>query len=304
MLIAFFIAHIFLAYSIGLTELLNIISQPLALHRMGFAAIILFSITFYLIFSRLRELACTVICPYGRLQSVLLDNKSLIVAYDYKRGEPREKLKRNTLRQNAGDCIDCSICVQVCPTGIDIRKGTQPECINCTLCIDACDMVMKKTGRHTRLIGFKSEEQITSRQPFKFSKRIYVYSTLLTLLTSLLAFMLLTRSGIETIILRAGGTLYQLHSNGTVSNLYNAELINKTAYPLKFELKPAEENTKIQFIIKQNTVPKGESLKLTFFVIRPQAEIMKYKSEIELNVFSEGKLLQKTSTTFIAPPNF
>jgi cytochrome c oxidase accessory protein FixG len=303
-LISFLIANIFLAYIIGLDELVKIISEPVKLHIYGFIAIILFTITFYLVFARLREIVCTVICPYGRLQGVLLDKQSLVVAYDYERGEPRGKLNRDAPVNNApGDCIDCNVCVQVCPTGIDIREGTQLECINCTLCIDACDMVMEKINRPTRLIGFKSQEQITSRQAFCFSKRLYGYAAILAVLVSVLAILLVKRSDIETVILRASGTLYQQRTDGTVSNLYNAELINKTAHPIKFRLMPIDKDTKIQFIRKEDTIGKGKSIKLTFFIIRPQKEILKYKSDIELKVLSVGKLVEELSTTFIAPPN-
>ncbi|MGV3509635.1 MAG: cytochrome c oxidase accessory protein CcoG, partial [Sphingobacteriaceae bacterium] len=248
-LISFLIANVFLSYIIGLEELIRIISEPVSQHIYGFIAIVVFTITFYLVFARLREIVCTTICPYGRLQGVLLDNKSLVVAYDYERGEPRGKLKRDEpFDTSLGDCIDCSVCVQVCPTGIDIREGTQLECINCTLCIDACDMVMEKINRPKRLIGFKSQEQISSKQPFKFSKRIYGYAAILTVLCSVLTFLLISRSAIETVILRAGGTLYQERPDGTVSNLYNAELVNKTAHPIKFKLVPVKDGTKIQFI--------------------------------------------------------
>lgn len=304
LIISFLIANIFLAYIIGSDDLIKIISEPIEEHIAGFLAIMAFTTVFYLVFARLRELVCTVICPYGRLQGVLLDKKSLIVAYDYERGEPRGKLKRGTFQEGVGDCVDCGICVQVCPTGIDIRQGTQLECINCTLCIDACDMVMEKTNRPARLIGFKSEEEITSKQQFRFGSRIYAYATILIISTSVLVVLLMNRSDIETVVLRAGGTLYQERSDGTVSNLYNAELINKTPYPIKFELSPASKRSKIQFIRKEDILKKGESIKLTFFIIRPQNQITKYKSEIELNVLSESKLLQKVSTTFIAPPNF
>ena len=224
------------------------------------------------------------------------------MAYDYERGEPRGKINKNVTESNQGDCIDCSICVQVCPTGIDIRQGTQLECINCTLCIDACDMVMEKINRPTRLIGFKSQEQITSKQPFRFGKRIYGYAAILTVLVSVLTILLIKRTDIETVILRAGGTLYQQREDGTVSNLYNAELINKTPHPIKFELSPSDEGTKIQFIRKEDTIEKGKSIKLTFFIIRPQNQISKYKSDVELKVLSEGKTIEELTTTFIAPP--
>ncbi len=300
--ISFLISNIFLAYIIGSDTLMKIITEPPAEHISGFISICIFTLVFYLVFSYLRELVCTVICPYGRLQGVLLDNQSMIVAYDYERGEPRGKLVKGT-EQSIGDCIDCKLCVHVCPTGIDIRNGTQLECINCTACIDACDMVMERINRPERLIGFKSEDQIKTGAPFRLSSKVYAYSAVLFILISVLSGLLISRSDIETTILRAGGTLYQLRDNGTVSNLYNAELVNKTSKIVKFELKPADQDVKIQFIRKEDEINKGGSVKVTFFIIRPQKGISKYKSEIGLRVFSDGKLIDELNTNFIAPPN-
>lgn len=304
--ISFIVANIFLAYIIGSESLIKIISAPVKEHISGFVSIIIFTLVFYGVFAYLREIVCTVICPYGRLQGVLLDNQSLVVAYDYNRGEPRGKRKRNedTFEiKSTGDCIDCDLCVQVCPTGIDIREGTQLECINCTACIDACDMVMKKINRPEKLIGFKSEDQISQNKVFKLNKRIYGYAAVLIALLSALTVLLIKRTDIETIVLRAGGTLYQMRTDGTVSNLYNAELVNKTNRNLKFEIVPVDSDVKIQFIRQESTLKKESNVKLTFFVIYPQDRVAKYKSEIELEVVSDGKVIDLVETTFIAPPH-
>lgn len=300
--ISFFISNIFLAYIIGSDTLMKIMTEPLNNHIYGFISICIFTAIFYFVFSYLRELVCTVICPYGRLQGVLLDNQSIIVAYDYERGEPRGKLIKGT-EQHIGDCIDCKLCIHVCPTGMDIRNGTQLECINCTACIDACDMVMAKINRPERLIGFKSEDQIKTKRAFRISSRIYAYSVVLLILFSVLTALLISRSDIETTILRAGGTLYQLRDNGTVSNLYNAELVNKTSKMVIFEMKATDPDVTIQYIRKENKIKKGGSVKVTFFVIKPQKGISKYKSEIGLQVISDGQLIDEKNTNFIAPPN-
>ncbi|WEK17513.1 MAG: cytochrome c oxidase accessory protein CcoG [Candidatus Pedobacter colombiensis] len=301
--ISFLIANIFLAYIIGADALSIIITEPVSLHLSGFLSISVFTFVFYLVFSRVRELVCTVVCPYGRLQGVLLDNQSIIVAYDYERGEPRAKRIKGE-ENLAGDCIDCKLCVDVCPTGIDIRNGTQMECVNCTACIDACDMVMEKINRPTRLIGFKSEDEIKTKQPFHINKRIYAYSAVLVILISVLSYLLMTRSDVKTTILRAGGTLYQLRDKEkTVSNLYNAELINKTNRNIKFEVVPNNPKAKIQYIQKPDSIAYGGSAKLTFFVILPQNEISTYKSEIGFKLVADGKLVDHFKTTFIAPPN-
>ncbi|NEU09534.1 cytochrome c oxidase accessory protein CcoG [Flavihumibacter sp. R14] len=301
--ISFLIANTFLAYIISTEALVQIISQPVSKHLTGFIAITVFTLMFYGVFAYIREIVCTVICPYGRLQGVLLDKQSMIVGYDYRRGEPRAKVRKGEANLH-GDCIDCNLCVQVCPTGIDIREGTQLECINCTACIDACDMVMAKLNRPKRLIGFKSEEEIISGEPFKLSKRVYAYSTLLLIMVSALAILLVRRTDIETTLLRAGGTLYQLREDGTVSNLYNAEIINKTNHSINFNIKASDPTAKIQFIQNIKRLEKGSTTKLTFFVIRPQKGIEQYKSDINLNVFSGNQVIEKVETTFIAPPNF
>ena len=303
MLISFLIANIFLAYIIGSTLLLKIVTEPIAHHLSGFLSLCIFTALFYLVFSRMRELVCTVACPYGRLQGVLLDNQSILVAYDYVRGEPRTKRNKSDTR-DVGDCIDCKLCVQVCPTGIDIRNGTQMECINCTACIDACDMVMEKINRPLRLIGFKSEDEIKSKSSFKLNSRVYGYGAVLVILIALLSYLLISRSEVKTTILRASGTLYQLREKeNAVSNLYNAEMVNKTSHDLKFQVKPSDENMSIKFIQKEDLVRYGERVKLTFFIIMPQKLIKKYKTDISFELISEGRVIDRFETTFIAPPN-
>jgi cytochrome c oxidase accessory protein FixG len=300
--ISFLIANTFLAYLIGSDTLIQIITEPVNAHLSGFISIGIFSLIFYLVFSRMRELVCTVACPYGRLQGVLLDNQSILVAYDYSRGEPRQKIKKGVESEH-GDCIDCNLCVQVCPTGIDIRNGTQMECVNCTACIDACDMVMEKVHRPLRLIGFKSETEIKTKSAFKVSPKVYGYTAVLLVLISFLLFLLFTRSPVKTTILRASGTLYQLNDvNSTVSNLYTAEMVNKTNGTINFQIVPDDKSAKIHYIEKPDSITYGGSTKTTFFLILPQANIEKYKTAVGFRILSKGKVLDRFETTFIAPP--
>lgn len=301
-LISFLISNVFLAYLIGSDTLIRIITAPVEAHLSGFVSIWVFAFVFYLVFSRMRELVCTVACPYGRLQGVLLDNQSIIVAYDYERGEPRNKLSRATENQH-GDCIDCKLCVQVCPTGIDIRNGTQLECVNCTACIDACDMVMEKINRPLRLIGFKSETEIKTKSGFKISKKIYGYSVVLVFLLSVLSILLIRRTDVETTILRASGTLYQLRAeDNSVSNLYTAELVNKTNRPIHFTLLADNPEARIQYIQKADSIPYGSSVKITFFLLFPQKSIEQYKTGIRFQLRSGQKVIDRFETTFISPP--
>ena len=185
---SFIIANVFLAYLVGSDRLFEIITDNPFEHLSGLIAILIFTAVFYFIFAWFREQVCVIACPYGRLQSVLLDNKSIVVAYDYKRGEKeagRAKFKKNEDRPTTGkgDCIDCHQCVDVCPTGIDIRNGTQLECVNCTACIDACDFMMEKVELPKGLIRFASEDNIAKGEKPQFTPRMKGYTAVLTILT-------------------------------------------------------------------------------------------------------------------------
>src|SRR5690606_21599006 len=170
--ISFLIANIFLAYLIGSDTLISHISDGPTAHTGTMVPLLIFTGVFYFIFAWFREQVCIIACPYGRLQGVLLDDKSIVVAYDHKRGEGengRKKFRKNEDRDilGHGDCIDCFQCVHVCPTGIDIRNGTQLECVNCTACIDECDHIMDSIGKPRGLIRYASEEEITKKAKFK-----------------------------------------------------------------------------------------------------------------------------------------
>ena len=302
LVISFAIANTFLAYMIGSDVLIKIITEPVSQHVSGFISIWLFTLIFYAVFAYVREVVCTVICPYGRLQGVLLDNQSLVVAYDVARGEPRGKLQKNATEDLKGDCIDCTLCVQVCPTGIDIREGTQLECVNCTACIDACDEVMVKIGKPKRLIGFFNEEYIKERKPFKLGLRAYGYAAVLFVMMLVFSSLIYKREDIQTTVLRASGTLYQEHGPDKTSNLYSADLTNKTNKPLKFIFKAQSIEDEIQFIQKEDVVPEGGSAHLTFFLIRKNKKIKDYKNEVIFEVIVDGEVLSTSKTTFFAQP--
>jgi cytochrome c oxidase accessory protein FixG len=223
-LLSFAIANTFLMYIISKREWLKLVTESPLDHINGLVAIILFTGVFYFVFARFREMVCMVICPYGRLQGVLLDNNSILVQYDHKRGEPRGKGK------DKGACIDCHWCVRVCPTGIDIRNGSnQLECIGCTSCIDACDTVMEKTHQPKGLIRYDSLNGVNSGQKLRFTFRIGAYSTALALIITGLSYMLVTRTNFETTLLRTPGMIFQVdEKKNEVSNLYQMKILNKS----------------------------------------------------------------------------
>jgi cytochrome c oxidase accessory protein FixG len=266
----------------------------------GFTAMLVFSGVFYAVFAFFREQVCTVVCPYGRLQSVLLDKDSVVVAYDYVRGEPRGKFKKNA--PELGDCIDCMQCVNVCPTGIDIRNGTQLECVNCTACIDACNFMMEKVGRETGLIRYASENGIAQNKPLRFTPRLKAYSTVLLLITGALVFLLISRKPVSGTIIRTAGMLYQERGQDSVSNLYRIKLVNKTTsdipLTLKLEKAPGHLETVGQPQIHIKAEGQGEG---TFFVVLPRTAIEKRKSVLTIGLYQGDQLITTKQTTFLGP---
>lgn len=300
-LLAFLIANTFLAYIIGIKELEKIMVEPVAAHVGGFSAILIFSAVFYAVYAFFREQACTVVCPYGRLQSVLLDKNSMIVAYDYKRGEPRGNAKKE---QDAvlGDCIDCHQCVRVCPTGIDIRDGVQMECVGCTACIDACADVMIKIGKPKGLIRYASENSISSGEHLHYTTRMKLYTGLCLLVLTALSVILITRKDIDATIMRTPGILFQERGADSISNLYNIKLINKTVNPIRVSIKMADNSGKIEVIGKPFVfVEKEGQGSGSFFVVLPKQMIHSRKTVLKLQLFEGDKLVSSTSTNFLGP---
>lgn len=301
--IAFVIGNVFLAYIVGSDELLRIITEPLALHVGGFLALVGFSLVFYGVFAFMREQVCTTVCPYGRLQGVLLDRRSLVIAYDHVRGEPREKVRKGEDRAAAGkgDCIDCKACVHVCPTGIDIRNGTQLECVNCTACIDACDHMMDSVGLQRGLIRYASEVEIAEKKPWRFTTRMKAYSAVLTVLVGVIVVLLATRSDVESTVLRNPGTLFQRQDDGRISNLYQYRVVNKTSrdMPVRFELLDARGE--IRLVGKELELGNAASVEGELFIVLDPGQMSGYTTEVTVGVFSGDRLLEKVRTSFIGP---
>jgi cytochrome c oxidase accessory protein FixG len=320
--IAVLISNTFLAYIIGLDEVIKIIQEPISLHTAGFISMIIFSFVFYIVFARLREQVCTTICPYGRLQGVMLDNRSLVVAYDFVRGEPRGKIQKNKIisqpaavladdgedylasfQNKLGDCIDCKLCVHVCPTGIDIRNGTQLECVNCTACMDACDEVMEKVDRPKGLIRLDSIDGIEKGEHKFLNVRTTAYSVVLFILIGVEVVLFSLRSDVEVLFLRTGGLLAQEQTDGTISNLYNYQMINKTADSLSVEFKMLEPEAGTFEIIggKKPAVGKNNKSEGAVFIKIPKDKLEGGKNGIVIGVYAEGKLITKVKTTFFGP---
>ena len=303
-LISFFIANTFLAYIIGAEELGKIILDGPLAHLGSLVSLIVFTTVFYLVFSQMREQVCTVICPYGRLQGVLLDKNSLTIAYDFERGENRGKIRKGEDRNSLGkgDCIDCYQCVHVCPTGIDIRNGTQLECVNCTACIDACNHMMEAVGLEKGLIRYASMAEIENKKKsFRLTTRSYAYTAVLAVLVSILTFLLFSLSDIKTSILRTRGTTFQVLENRQVSNIYDISIINKTNEDIPVDLKIESGEGEIQMIGEDLNIPGASELKSKFMIVFEKDELHSRKTEILIGVYQNGELIEKIETNFIAP---
>ncbi len=301
-IIAFIIAHIFLSYIISMDKVISIITQPPGAHLSGFIAIIVFSLIFYWVFAFFREQACTIVCPYGRLQGVLLDQDSIVIAYDHKRGEPRGKLKRGEETSDKGDCIDCHLCVDVCPTGIDIRNGIQLECVNCTACIDECDAVMEKINRPKKLIRYDSLNGIENKTKFRFTPRMMLYSVILVVLVGVLGYLLSIRTDYSINVLRTPGMLFQEQPNGKVSNVYDLNIVNKTfnETPVQIKLEnPADGELKL--VGKDIVLKSQEIVETKFLVLMDKAKLSKMNTPIEIGVYDGNKLIKKVKTSFLGP---
>ena len=305
-LISFFFANVFLAYFIGSDLLLEHIKAG-PIEQLGtFIKLLVFTAVFYFVFAWFREQVCIIVCPYGRLQGFLLDKNSINVAYDFTRGEAengRKKFRKNEDRSalGYGDCIDCNQCVVVCPTGIDIRNGTQLECVNCTACIDACDEVMDRIGYEKGLIRYASENNIKEGKPFKFNGRLKFYTAVLVILLGLLTSLLFLRNDVDSTIVKLPGKMYYEEGN-TIKNVYTFKLVNKTTHDYNnIDLKLINHNGKIEMVGGNIHLDKQALQEGTIFVIIPKSELKSSHEKIKIGVYSDGKLIEKAITNFQSP---
>lgn len=302
-IISILISHMAMAYLIGIERVQEIIMKSPAENMGGFIGLVVFTGIFYGVFARFREQACITVCPYGRLQGVLLVKESIVVAYDWIRGEPRGKIKKHEVATPKGDCIDCRLCVHVCPTGIDIRNGTQLECVNCTACIDACDDVMIKIGKPKGLIRFASFNSIKEGVQHLMSARVIGYTIVLFTLLFFWSFLIFTRSDIETTVFKVPGTLYQRTDNEAITNLYNIEFVNKTFEDILLEAKViSPDHAQLNKVGDTKVlVPAGKLLKSVYFIKIPAEEVTQAKTIVMVGVYRNGELLEKIKVKFIGP---
>lgn len=300
-MISFVISHTFLCYILGVDEVYKIIREPFSEHLGLLTGLIFFTYLFYAVFAFVRDLVCTTVCPYGRLQGVMFDKDTIQIAYDYKRGEPRGKFKKGVDRVE-GDCINCLKCIHVCPTGIDIRNGLQMECVGCTACIDACNEVMDAVHMERGLIRYASENEISKGEKFHFNSRMKAYTVLLTIMIIVMGVLIGTRKTVDTYISRVKGQLYQEVPGDKISNLFDAKIINKTRseFPITLRLENGEGT--IRLVGSNVFTLKKESInEFTFFLDLPKSALTERSNDIKIGVYNGEERIQTVSTKFLGP---
>ncbi|SMO45257.1 cytochrome c oxidase accessory protein CcoG [Gracilimonas mengyeensis] len=313
---AFLISNLFLAYIIGKNQLFEIITDPPSEHIGGLSAMIVFSGVFYGVFAFMREQVCHFVCPYGRMQSVMLDNNSINVMYDYVRGEERASVKDRFKLENRkatledlgfssdtefGDCIDCYQCVKVCPMGIDIRNGTQLECIHCTACIDACDSVMDKIDKPRGLIRYSSEEAIREGKQKVLTPRVAGYSGILLILFTTFVTLLTLRPDTETTILREPGTLYQELPDNRYSNIYNIKMLNKTFKEMPVDIRLESPRGEIVSLGSITSIQAQNSAEGRFMVQLADSVLEGSQTALSFGIYSGDEKLETVTSGFLGP---
>lgn len=300
--VAALIAHVFLSYFVSLSRLYGFMHEGPLQHATAFGIIVFLTLALWFCFGYFREQFCIIMCPYGRLQSALTDSDTVIVGYDEKRGEPRGALGRTT-----GDCVDCHRCIQVCPTGIDIRNGLQLECIGCTACIDACDDIMTKVGRPKGLIRYDSQNGFDGSPKRILRPRIVAYSALAVVgLLALVTVAWIKMTPYAATVTRVGGVGFS-SSAEAVSNIYLLRVQNKRNQPATVTIRLAEDvPAGYQLSGGEQTftiAPLGE-LTQNCVILAPLASY-KGSSDIALQIHAEpGNVTLKKSTRFLGPnPN-
>jgi cytochrome c oxidase accessory protein FixG len=296
--VAFYLANTFLAYFIGVDALGEWMTRSPVEHPVSFAIMTGLTIAMLVNFAWFREQMCTLACPYGRLQSVLLDRDSLIVSYDKLRGDPRGKARAGETR---GDCIDCGLCVKTCPTGIDIRDGLQMECIGCAQCIDACAPVMTKLGRAPNLIRYSSQRADAGEQRRVLRPRIAIYPLAIAVLVGLFVVTLSGKQTFDAVILRNPGQPFTLTDDGEVRNVLRLKATSRTDGPLELRIVVREPDGVVLVGEPTLTLAAGDAETFPLTVLADPSLFVTGEVPLRLSVEGDDGSLRELAFTLLGP---
>ena len=254
----------------------------------------------------MREQVCTYMCPYARFQSAMFDKDTLIISYDQKRGEPRGNRARSADpgKLKLGACVDCTLCVQACPTGIDIRDGLQYQCIGCAACIDACDDVMEKMGYEKGLVRYTTENTLEGKKTRLLRPRILIYAVLLTIITSGVFWSILNRVPLQVDVIRDRNSLFREHLDGEIENVYIVKIINMDERTHTFRIDATGiENMQVLKDHENMQVESGAVLDLPLRIVVPPDTLTARSTEIRFQVSAEDdpELNAEQDARFLGP---
>jgi len=298
--LALFLAHTFLAYFVGIDRLVEWVRLSPLEHPTAFVVMALTAGAIFFDFTWFREQTCLVACPYGRLQSVLLDRKSMIVAYQPLRGEPRARGRERT---GSGDCIDCGACVRTCPTGIDIRDGLQMECIHCTQCMDACDEIMARIGKPRGLIKYSSRSEVEGHPAGLLRPRVVLYPAALLVSVSLLGYFLSTKRDTDVTLLRGIGAPYSFDAEGQVVNNIRIKLTNRAAAERRYLIELEEDDDDVRLLAPENPLPVGGGAGRTegVFLMAPPEAFEDGRRAISFRISDGGRYRESFEYLLVGP---
>lgn len=296
-------AHSFIAYFAGADDLIEMMKQPPANNFSYFLLVSAFTLGLMFMFGWFREQFCIIMCPYGRFQSVMMDEKSKTVHYDIRRGEPRKGSAAAQAGQAAGDCVSCNRCVQVCPTGIDIRDGLQMDCIACTACMDACDAIMAKVKKPAGLISYRSEVQSTS---WAQRPRALAYAALAAVFIAALLIKGATHQTYSALVLRAKDTPYQELPGGVISNHFKLHILNQSHGRQEFTLAlhedAAQNGVRLTTAMATSPLEAGKSAEVHFFILVPADKFSQGEAKIMVRVSElSGGTIRDLQVTAVGP---
>lgn len=300
--LGFALANVFLAYFVGTDRLEQWVFESPLQHLGGFTIVMAVSALIFFDFAYFREQACILACPYGRLQSVLLDRQSLIVGYDPRRGEPRGKPKKNVAVRPTGDCVDCNACVAVCPTGIDIRNGLQMECIGCAQCIDACDAVMDKLHRPRGLIRYTSQDDLAGKPRRLIRIRTIVYPVLLVAAASALTWRLSHRADTEVTVQRLSGPSFVELADGRVAAQLDVKVENLSDHLRTYRFSLVEPSIgQLRSPVASWNIPPRQSRVVPLFIDLPASAFHHGRVRAQIRVSNDADFERLVHATLHGP---